>query len=140
MPAVRTKLTISAPTSAPCRLPSPPMTTTTKARRSASTPMPSTAAWLGTMMAPPSPAMKQPIERRDVDQADIESQRRSHAAILRGRAQHDAEFGAVDHRPKADRGGGTDRDDHEVVAGIDQAADVDAGQHVHHRVGGQRQA
>ena len=61
MPAVRTKLTISAPTSAPCRLPSPPITTTTKASTSASMPMPSTAAWLGTMMAPPSPAMKQPI-------------------------------------------------------------------------------
>src|SRR5262249_44525789 len=48
-PAVRTKLTTSAPTSAPCRLPTPPITTTTKASISASTPMPSTAAWLGTM-------------------------------------------------------------------------------------------
>jgi hypothetical protein len=37
------------------------MTTTTKARISASTPMPSTADWPGTTMAPPSPAMKQPI-------------------------------------------------------------------------------
>ena len=49
-----------APISAPSRLPSPPMTTTTKARISASTPMPSTAALLGTMTAPPRPAMKQP--------------------------------------------------------------------------------
>src|SRR5262249_45044373 len=140
MPAVRTKLTISAPTSAPCRLPSPPITTTTKARMSASMPMPSTAGWAGTDEGPAEPRHETADrERRDVDQSDIESQRRSHAAILRRRAQHDTKFGAVDHRPEADRGGGTDRDDHEVVAGIDQAADVDAGQHVHHRVGGQRQ-
>jgi hypothetical protein len=36
------------------------MTTTTKAMMRASTPMSSTAPWLGTMMAPPSPAMKHP--------------------------------------------------------------------------------
>src|SRR5690242_12435325 len=60
MPAVRTKLTMSAPINAPSRLPSPPMTTTTNARISASTPMPSTAACAGTTTAPPRPAMKQP--------------------------------------------------------------------------------
>ena len=32
-----------------------------KARTSASTPIPSTAAWAGTTTAPPSPAMKQPM-------------------------------------------------------------------------------
>ncbi len=36
------------------------MTTTMNESTSASTPMPSTADWLGTMIAPPSPAMKQP--------------------------------------------------------------------------------
>jgi hypothetical protein len=36
------------------------MTTTMNESTSASTPMPSTADWLGTMMAPPRPAMKQP--------------------------------------------------------------------------------
>ena len=41
------------------------MTTTTKAMTSASIPMPSTAAWVGTTMAPPSPAMKQPIPNAD---------------------------------------------------------------------------
>src|SRR4249919_3790074 len=60
MPAVRTKLTMSAPINAPSRLPSPPMTTTTNARISASTPMPSTAACAGTTTAPPRPAIKQP--------------------------------------------------------------------------------
>ena len=65
MPAVRTKLTTRAPISAPLRLPSPPITTTTKATTSASTPMPSTAAWVGTTIAPPSPAMKQPIPNAD---------------------------------------------------------------------------
>src|SRR5216684_484867 len=61
IPAVRTKLTTRAPTSAPFRLPSPPITTTTKAMTKASTPMPRTAAWVGTTIAPPRPAMKQPI-------------------------------------------------------------------------------
>src|SRR6266545_2659838 len=63
MPISRTVPTINAPTSAPSRLPRPPVTTTMKERTSASTPIPSTADWLGTMMAPPSPAMKQPIEK-----------------------------------------------------------------------------
>src|SRR5213083_1931988 len=49
-----------APTSAPSRLPSPPITTTTNARMSASTPMPSTAPEIGMSTAPPSPAMRQP--------------------------------------------------------------------------------
>src|SRR5437870_3215707 len=60
IPASRTTPTRSAPTSAPSRLPSPPTTTTMNARTTASIPMPSTADWPGTMMAPPSPAMKQP--------------------------------------------------------------------------------
>ena len=41
------------------------MTTTTNARINASMPMSSTAVWIGTMMAPPSPAMKQPIAKAD---------------------------------------------------------------------------
>src|SRR5262249_40403557 len=55
MPAVRTKLTTTAPIRAPLRLPRPPITTTTKAMTSASTPIPSTAACVGTTIAPPSP-------------------------------------------------------------------------------------
>src|SRR5262249_58229357 len=54
------KLKKGAPKKAPPGLPSPPMTTTTNARISASTPMPSTAACAGTTTAPPRPAMKQP--------------------------------------------------------------------------------
>src|SRR6266487_3898321 len=60
MPTVRSTPTMSAPTRAPRRLPSPPTTTTTKARMRASVPIPSTAACPGTMMAPPRPAMVQP--------------------------------------------------------------------------------
>src|SRR5262249_18019023 len=60
IPNSRTMPTRRAPTSAPSRLPRPPITTTTKARISASTPMPSTAPCCGTTTAPPRPAMKQP--------------------------------------------------------------------------------
>src|SRR5262249_2033300 len=60
-PISRMVPTSSAPTKAPTRPPRPPATTTMNERTSASPPIPSTADWLGTMMAPPSPAMKQPM-------------------------------------------------------------------------------
>src|SRR5205807_2616120 len=61
--SVRTTATMNAPASAPSRLPRPPMTTTTNASTSASTPMPSTAPWMGTITAPANPAIRHPMAK-----------------------------------------------------------------------------
>src|SRR4026207_2053144 len=116
MPASRTRPTMRAPIKAPSRLPRPPMTTTTKARISASTPMPSTAPCWGTMTAPARPAVEQPRAKgragagpgRDaaegegahVAAVDFDPECGGHPHVLRGRPQHHPELGAVHEGPE----------------------------------------
>ena len=85
--------------------------------------------------------MKQPMrEGHDIDQPDIEAERRGHPAVLRCRAQHDAELGVIDRRPEHHRRDDADADDHEIVGGIEQAADAHDRQHIHQRVGRKRRS
>jgi hypothetical protein len=56
----RTSPTMSAPSAAPCMLPSPPITTTAKASTITSTPMPGTTETVGAVRAPPMAASMVP--------------------------------------------------------------------------------
>ena len=102
MPAVRTKLTISAPTSAPLQA-AEPADHHDHEGQDQRVDAHAQHGRLGRHDDGAAEAGHEAADRegRHVDQPDIQSERRGHAPILRGRAQHHAELGAVDHRPQA---------------------------------------
>ena len=141
MPAVRTKLTISAPTSAPSRLPRPADDDDDERQDERI----HAHAEHGGLRRHHHGAAEPRHEAADgeglhVDAADVEAERGGHAPVLRGGAQDDAEARAIDEPPQADGGEQADADDDQVVGRIEQAADGKAAHAVHDGAGAERRA
>src|SRR5262249_238992 len=134
---------MSAPSAAPAKLPSPPITTTAKASTTTSTPIPGATATVADPTAPPLPAPAAgggggpPATRGrgppqgegdQVHPPHVHSQRRAHLAVVDDRQEHLSAARSPQRPCQQPTGDYRDEEERNVVERIGQAAQLDATQ------------